>query len=59
MRLVTAKEMRAADKYTIEELGIPSLVLMEEAGRQVAELCLRLLQEGQGRGRVLSGPAGQ
>ncbi len=52
MRLVTAKEMRAADKYTIEELGIPSLVLMEEAGRQVAELCLRLLQEGQGRGRV-------
>lgn len=52
MRLVTAAEMRAADSYTIEELGIPSIVLMEEAGRQVADLCLRLLQERQGRGRA-------
>lgn len=52
MQLVTAAQMRAADSYTIDELGIPSVVLMEEAGRQVAELCLRLLSERQGRGRA-------
>jgi NAD(P)H-hydrate epimerase len=52
MRLVTAAEMRAADFYTIQEIGLPGAVLMEEAGRQVAELCLRLLKERPGRGRV-------
>ena len=52
MRLVTTAQMRAADSYTIEQLGIPSMVLMEDAGRQVAELCLRLLRERAGRGRA-------
>ncbi len=33
MKLVTAAEMRALDRRTIEELGVPSLVLMENAGR--------------------------
>jgi NAD(P)H-hydrate epimerase len=35
MRILNAAQMRQADRYTIEEIGIPSLVLMENAGRQV------------------------
>ncbi|MGI6604098.1 MAG: NAD(P)H-hydrate dehydratase [Firmicutes bacterium] len=52
MRLVTAAEMKRADNYTIEDIGLPEVVLMEEAGRQVARFCLRLLSEHPGRGRV-------
>ncbi len=37
MYLVTANEMRQIDQYTIEAIGIPAPVLMENAGRAVAE----------------------
>lgn len=37
MFLVNAEEMRALDRQTIEELGIPSIALMEVAGREVAK----------------------
>jgi hydroxyethylthiazole kinase-like uncharacterized protein yjeF len=39
--LVTAEEMRALDRYTIETLGVPAEILMENAGRAVAEEVLR------------------
>src|SRR6266508_387975 len=34
MRVLNSTQMRDADRRTIEEIGIPSLVLMENAGRQ-------------------------
>ena len=35
MYLVTAEQMRQADRKTIDELGIPEMVLMENAGKAV------------------------
>ena len=35
MRILNAAQMREADRRTIEEIGLASLVLMENAGRQV------------------------
>jgi len=34
MRVLNSAQMREADKRTIDDIGIPSLVLMENAGRQ-------------------------
>ncbi len=36
MKILTAAEMRAIDRTAIEELGIPGVVLMENAGLRVA-----------------------
>ena len=35
MRILSSSQMRDADRRTIEEVGIPAVVLMENAGRQV------------------------
>jgi len=52
MHLVTAGEMRAIDQYAIRTIGLPSLVLMENAGRAVAEEVIRLSERlGLPRGR--------
>ena len=47
--VVTAEQMRALDRATIEDLGIPGAVLMETAGRAVVERVLELVPRG---GRV-------
>lgn len=38
--LVNAEQMKAIDTYSIEQIGIPSLVLMEKAAMQVADAVL-------------------
>ncbi len=56
MRILTAAQMREADRYTIEEIGIPSLVLMENAGRQVVAAMEAAFEERlDGRVAVLCG----
>lgn len=56
MKLVTADEMREMDRRTIEDWGMPGVVLMENAGRAIADLCDRLLQEmAPGRTVVVAG----
>lgn len=35
MRILNSAQMREADRRTIDEIGIPAIVLMENAGRQV------------------------
>lgn len=42
MKLVGASEMRELDRRTIEEVGIPGVVLMENAGRGAADHLCRL-----------------
>src|SRR5438093_12562621 len=34
MRVLNTQQMREADRQTIDEIGLPSIVLMENAGRQ-------------------------
>ena len=56
MILVTASEMQAMDRRTIEEFGIPGLVLMENAGQGAARFLLEQFPEiGQKTVGVIAG----
>ena len=56
MRVLTAAQMREADQATIDEIGIPEIVLMENAGRQVVSAMETTFTAAlEGRVAVLSG----
>ena len=42
-------EVRRVDAWAINEMGVPGVVLMENAGRECAEVVLERLGDGQGR----------
>src|SRR5216684_2806445 len=44
MKVLTATEMRDVDRLTSERYGIPSLQLMEAAGRRAADACHSTIQ---------------
>lgn len=44
IKVVTAAEMREKDRYTIEDIGVPGVVLMENAGRAVSRVILSKLE---------------
>jgi ADP-dependent NAD(P)H-hydrate dehydratase / NAD(P)H-hydrate epimerase len=50
--VLTAAEMQELDRVTIEELGLPGAVLMENAGRAVARAVLRELGDRAEAARV-------
>jgi NAD(P)H-hydrate epimerase len=56
MRILSAAQMREADRCTIEDIGISSLVLMENAGRQVVAAIEATYEDAlDGRVAVLCG----
>lgn len=55
MKTLSVAEARDYDKYAQDKLGIPSLTLMENAGRGVAEEAIRFLAGKKGRIAVVCG----
>ncbi|MDX9871327.1 MAG: NAD(P)H-hydrate dehydratase [Clostridia bacterium] len=49
MRLITGSEMRKLEKWAIQEYGVPSLLLMENAGGAVVRKAEKILGELSGR----------
>lgn len=47
MYVLTNRQMREADEYTIRELGVPSLLLMERAGIALADEAEKMAQKGK------------
>lgn len=52
MKLVTAEEMKALEEAAIQEIGIPSIILMEHAGKSLAMKCMDLMEQNDCRQRV-------
>jgi len=57
MKVVTPEQMREIDKRTINEIGIPGIVLMENAARKVTDEAVKML--GFPRGKLVAVIAGK
>lgn len=53
MKVLTAQQMQQVDQQTIREVGIPGVVLMENAGRQVAERIMAHYPDRLARGTLV------
>jgi NAD(P)H-hydrate epimerase len=49
LKLATAEQMRELERRAVEEAGLPTIVLMEHAGRATASVALRMLESRGGR----------
>ncbi|MBV8280949.1 MAG: NAD(P)H-hydrate epimerase, partial [Candidatus Eremiobacteraeota bacterium] len=59
MNALTPDEMRAADRRAVDDVGIPPLILMESAGRAIADLARDFLGQLEGdpiRVAIVAGP---
>ena len=52
IKIVSIDQMRAMDAKTIDTLGVPGMVLMENAGRQTYEYILEFISEIGATGRI-------
>ena len=53
MIIVNASQMRQIDQQTIQEVGIPALVLMENAGRKMVEVIQQQLPRERNFGVII------
>ena len=53
MKLVTAQEMKEIDKLAIEKYGVPGIVLMDAAAKQVADVVTEQLANKSPLGKVV------
>lgn len=56
MKKITVSQMRVIDNRTINEYGISALVLMEHAGKAVADVAFKLLNKKRKQVAVFCGP---
>ncbi|OGS20934.1 MAG: hypothetical protein A2252_04385 [Elusimicrobia bacterium RIFOXYA2_FULL_39_19] len=54
MKAVSVAQMREIDRRTIDDFGIPSMILMENAGRITAETIIKYFNTLRGNPRLSS-----
>lgn len=55
---LTSDQMREVDRVAVEDFGLGILQMMENAGRNLAQLAFEYLANGSGQVGVLAGPGG-
>ncbi len=58
MAAIRRQEVRHIDQWAIEQIGLPGVVLMENAGRQAADLAEQMLDQARGAAAAIVAGAG-